>query len=302
MAKKDCYPMSTQTTVAPKSTRSKITVRTLQQRKDAGQPITMITAYDYTSAVLADGAEIDAILVGDSLGMVVLGYDSTVQVTMDEMIHHCKAVARGSQTPLLVGDLPFLSYQITPEEALRNAGRLLSEGHMEAVKLEGGATMAPTIERIVTAGIPVIGHIGLTPQAVNLLGFRAQGRSAKAARRLLDDARAVEQAGCSALVLEAIPDRLAAYISAQLTIPTIGIGAGNGCDGQVLVYHDMLGLFDRMQPRFVKQYAALAAPIQDALRCYAREVRDRSFPGAEHTYTIPDDEWNAFLAAVDREG
>ncbi|MBX2996866.1 MAG: 3-methyl-2-oxobutanoate hydroxymethyltransferase [Caldilineaceae bacterium] len=293
--------MSTQTTAAPKSTRSKITVRTLQQRKDAGQPITMITAYDYTSAVLADGADIDVLLVGDSLGMVVLGYESTVQVTMDEMIHHCKAVARGSRTSLLVGDLPFLSYQITPEEALRNAGRLLSEGHMEAVKLEGGIAMAATIERIVTAGIPVVGHIGLTPQSVNLLGYRAQGRTAKAARRLLDDALAVERAGCSAIVLEAVPDRLAAHISQQLTIPTIGIGAGNGCDGQVLVYHDMLGLFDRMQPRFVKQYATLAAPIQDALRSYAREVRDRSFPGAEHTYAIPDDEWNAFLTGLDGE-
>jgi 3-methyl-2-oxobutanoate hydroxymethyltransferase len=293
--------MSTEAPAAPRAARSKITVRTLQQRKEAGQPITMITAYDYSSATLVEKTDIDVILVGDSLGMVVLGYESTVQVTMDEMIHHCKAVARGSRTPLLVGDLPFLTYRITPEEALRNAGRLLAEGHMEAVKLEGGVEMAATIERIVQAGIPVIGHVGLTPQSVNLLGYRAQGRSAEAARRLLDDAMALEASGCSALVLEAVPDRLATLISGRLTIPTIGIGAGNGCDGQVLVYHDMLGLFDRLQPRFVKTYAALAEPIQEAIGHYTAEVRSRAFPGSEHTYTIPDSEWEAFLAGLEAE-
>jgi 3-methyl-2-oxobutanoate hydroxymethyltransferase len=293
--------MSTEPTVATKSTRSKVTVRTLQQRKDKGRPITMITAYDYTSAVIVEQTGIDVILVGDSLGMVVLGYESTVRVTMEEMIHHCRAVARGSQTPLLLGDLPFLSYQITPEEALRNAGRLLAEGHMEAVKLEGGAAIAPTIERLVQAGIPVVGHIGLTPQSINLLGYRAQGRTAQTAQRLLQDAHILQESGCSALVLEAIPDRLATYISQSLTIPTIGIGAGNGCDGQVLVFHDMLGLFDRLHPRFVKRYAALNEEIRKAVGHYVEDVQARTFPGSEHTYPIPDEEWDAFLSALEEE-
>jgi 3-methyl-2-oxobutanoate hydroxymethyltransferase len=292
--------MSTEPAVTTKAKRSKVTVRTLQQRKDTGQPITMITVYDYSSAVIVEQTGVDVILVGDSLGMVLLGYESTVQVTMEEMIHHCKAVARGSQTPLLVGDLPFLSYQITPEEALRNAGRLLAEGNMEAVKLEGGEAMAPTIERIVQAGIPVIGHIGLTPQSINLLGYRAQGRTAQAAQRLLQDAHILQECGCSALVLEAIPDRVATYVSQSLTIPTIGIGAGNGCDGQVLVFHDMLGLFNRIQPRFVKRYAALGEGIRSALSHYVEEVQARAFPGSEHTYAIPDEEWNAFLSVLEK--
>lgn len=290
--------MSTEPIAPAKTDRSKITVRTLQQRKDAGRPITMVTAYDYSNAVIIEQTAVDAILVGDSLGMVVLGYDSTVEVTMADMLHHCRAVARGSHTPLLVGDLPFLSYQVSPEEALRNAGRLLAEGHMEAVKLEGGRTVALTVQRIVDAGIPVIGHIGLTPQSVNRLGYRAQGRTAQAARRLLEDARILEESGCSAIVLEAVPARLATAISQALTIPTIGIGAGNGCDGQVLVFHDMLGLFDRMQPRFVKRYATLNAQIAAAIDQYAQEVQARTFPAAEHTYGMPDDEWDDFFQGL----
>ena len=290
--------MSTESTVTSQSKRTKVTVRTLQQRKEAGQPITMITVYDYSSAVVVEQTGIDAILVGDSLGMVMLGYESTVQVSMEEMLHHCKAVARGSRTPLLVGDLPFLSYQVTTEEALRNAGRLLAEGHMEAVKLEGGRAVAPTIERLVEAGIPVIGHLGLTPQSINLLGYRAQGRTAQAARRLWEDARLLEERGCSAIVLEAVPERLGAYISRSLTIPTIGIGAGSGCDGQVLVFHDMLGLFERLQPRFVKRYAMLNEQMRDAIGHYVEEVQARMFPGPEHTYGMPDEEWDAFVAGV----
>lgn len=292
--------MSTEPANKP-SPAAKVTIRTLQQRKEAGQPITMITAYDYTSALMIERTEIDVILVGDSLGMVILGHESTLPVTMDDMIHHCRAVARGSTRPLLVGDLPFLSYQVTPEEALRNAGRLLAEGHMEAVKLEGGEAIAPTVTRLVQAGIPVIGHLGLTPQSVNVLGYRAQGRNADAAQTLLWDAQILEQSGCAALVLEAVPDRLATYISESLRIPTIGIGAGNGCDGQVLVLHDMLGMFDRMQPRFVKRYAEVGQMMQTAINEYVSDVRSRAFPGKEHTYNISTDEWKAFLAARQKE-
>ena len=287
--------MSTEPIAPAQSKRHKITVRTLQQRKQTGRPIAMITVYDYCSAVIVEQTAIDAVLVGDSLGMVVLGYESTLQVSMEEMLHHCKAVARGVRTPLLVGDLPFLSYQVTPEEALRNAGRLLTEGHMEAVKLEGGRSVAATVTRLVEAGIPVIGHLGLTPQSVNLLGYRAQGRTAQAARRLLEDARILQESGCSAIVLEAIPARLATYITQTLTIPTIGIGAGNGCDGQVLVYHDLLGLFDRLQPRFVKRYATLNEEIRSALDHYVQEVQERVFPAPEHTYAMDDAEWDAFV-------
>lgn len=290
--------MSTEPVAPTQSKRSKVTVRTLQQRKQAGRPITMITVYDYSSAAIVEQSAVDAILVGDSLGMVVLGYASTLQVSMDEMLHHCKAVARGSRTPLLVGDLPFLSYQVTPEEALRNAGRLLTEGHMEAVKLEGGQRVAATVTRLVEAGIPVIGHLGLTPQSVNLLGYRAQGRTAQAARRLLDDARILQEGGCSAIVLEAIPARLATHVTQTLTIPTIGIGAGNGCDGQVLVYHDLLGLFDRIPPRFVKRYATLNGEIRAAIDRYVQEVQARAFPTEEHTYSMDDAEWDAFLSEL----
>ncbi len=277
---------------APK--RKKVTVRTLRAKKRRGEPITMLTAYDYPSAVAVDRAGVDVILVGDSLGMVVLGYDTTLPVTMDDMIHHCKAVARGAHYPLLVGDMPFMSYQVSVEEAVRNAGRFLQEGGMDAVKLEGGRERIETIRAIVSAGIPVMGHIGLTPQSVNQLGgFRAQGKTAAAAKRLLDDALALQDAGVFSIVLESVPGKLAALISEKLDVPTIGIGAGVGCDGQVLVFHDLLGLFDRFTPRFVKQYAQLHEVIDSALREYVDDVLSRRFPAAEHTVEMKPEEWEA---------
>ncbi len=277
---------------APK--RKKVTVRTLRAKKRRGEPITMLTAYDYPSAVAVDRAGVDVILVGDSLGMVVLGYDTTLPVTMDDMIHHCKAVARGAHYPLLVGDMPFMSYQVSVEEAVRNAGRFLQEGGMDAVKLEGGRERIETIRAIVSAGIPVMGHIGLTPQSVNQLGgFRAQGKTAAAAKRLIDDALALQDAGVFSIVLESVPGKLAALISEKLDVPTIGIGAGVGCDGQVLVFHDLLGLFDRFTPRFVKQYAQLHEVIDSALREYVDDVLNRRFPAAEHTVEMKPEEWEA---------
>ncbi|RMF30587.1 MAG: 3-methyl-2-oxobutanoate hydroxymethyltransferase [Chloroflexi bacterium] len=277
--------------------RTKITVPKLQQMKQEGRPITMLTAYDYPTALLVDRAGIDVILVGDSLGMVVLGYESTLPVTMDEMIHHCKAVRRGARYALLVGDMPFMSYQSETYEAVKNAGRFLKEAGMDAVKLEGGRDYAPVVEAIVRAGIPVMGHIGLTPQFIARLGgFKVQGRTAQAARALLEDARALEAAGCFALVLEAIPDRVAARITDAVRIPTIGIGAGPHCDGQVLVTHDLIGLFDRFVPRFVKQYTNIARQISEAVAQYRQEVLDGTFPGPEHRFTIKDEEWEAFEA------
>jgi len=277
--------------------RTKITVPKLQQMKQEGRPITMLTAYDYPTALLVDRAGIDVILVGDSLGMVVLGYESTLPVTMDEMIHHCKAVRRGARYALLVGDMPFMSYQSETYEAVKNAGRFLKEAGMDAVKLEGGRDYVPVVEAIVRAGIPVMGHIGLTPQFIARLGgFKVQGRTAQAARALLEDARALEAAGCFALVLEAIPDRVAARITDAVRIPTIGIGAGPHCDGQVLVTHDLIGLFDRFVPRFVKQYTNIARQISEALAQYRQEVLDGTFPGPEHRFTIKDEEWEAFEA------
>ncbi len=287
--------MSTQTEV----NRRKVTVRTLQQRKESGQPITMITAYDYSQATVVEAAGADVILVGDSLGMVVLGYENTLSVTMADMLHHCKAVARGARSPLLVGDMPFMSYQADPVEALHNAARFLAEAGMDAVKLEGGAAMTATIRRIVDAGIPLMGHVGLTPQSVHALGgYLSQGRTAATARRILDDALALEEAGCFAIVLEAIPARLAQFVSERLTIPTIGIGAGNGTDGQVLVLHDLLGLFDRFVPKFVKQYAHMHGDMVEAIGQYITDVQARTFPAQEHTFAIKDAEWEAFLAGL----
>jgi len=238
--------------------RKKVTTLTLSQLKKNDKPITMLTAYDYSTAVAVDMAGIDTILVGDSLGMVVLGYENTLPVTMDDMIHHCKAVARGARYAMLIGDMPFMSYQASVDEAVRNAGRFLQEGGMDAVKLEGGRERLQAVSAIISAGIPVMGHLGLTPQSVHQMGgFRAQGKTAQAAKNLLDDALALHEAGCFALVLETIPARLARLVSERIEIPTIGIGAGVGCDGQVLVTHDLCGLFDRFTPRFVKKYADL---------------------------------------------
>ncbi len=278
------------------SQRKKVSIPLLRQKKERGQPITMLTAYDYPTAQAEDLAGVDVILVGDSLGMVVLGYPNTLPVTMDDMLHHCRAVARAARYALLIGDMPFLSYQVSVEEAVRNAGRFLQEGGMDAVKLEGGRERLEAVRAIVAAGIPVMGHLGLTPQSVHQLGgFRPQGRTASAAKRLLEDALWLEEAGCFSLVLESVPARLAQFISKRLSIPTIGIGAGLGCDGQVLVTHDMLGLFERFTPRFVKKYANLHAEMQRAFRAYIEDVQSRAFPAEEHSVDMPDDEWEAFL-------
>ncbi|MGE5344576.1 MAG: 3-methyl-2-oxobutanoate hydroxymethyltransferase [Acidithiobacillales bacterium] len=276
----------------PPLARSRLTPQSLLAKKKRGEPVTMVTAYDYPSALAADRAGLDVLLVGDSLGMVVLGYEDTLSVTMNDMLHHAKAVARTKSRALRVGDMPFLSYQASVEEAIRNAGHFLSEGGMDAVKLEGGRERAETVRAIVEAGIPVMGHLGLQPQSIRALGgYRAQGGTAPAARRLLEDAFRLEEAGCFSIVLEAVPDRVATLITGQLRIPTIGIGSGSGCDGQVLVFHDLLGLQDSLAPRFVKRYANLLEAAQKALEAYREEVTERRFPGAEHTYPIADEEW-----------
>ncbi|HUW66021.1 MAG TPA: 3-methyl-2-oxobutanoate hydroxymethyltransferase [Spirochaetia bacterium] len=267
----------------------KVTVADFKRMKEEKTPITMLTAYDYNLARLVDDAGIDSILVGDSLGNVVLGYQSTIPVTMEDMLHHVKAVSRGTKRALLVGDMPFLSYHLSREQAMANAGRLMQEGGAQAVKLEGGREVAGAIRGIVEAGIPVVAHLGLTPQSVNQLGgFRVQGRDEKAARKLIEDAVAVEEAGAFALVLECVPEALATYLSGRLSIPTIGIGAGAGCDGQVLVTTDMLGLYGNQPPRFVKKFVNLNGQIREALAGYREEVRARSFPAAEHTFAMPE--------------
>lgn len=280
--------------------RKKVTTQTLRARKQNGELISVLTAYDYPTALAIDEAGIDAILVGDSLGMVVLGYSNTLPVTMEDMLHHCKAVARGAQFSMLIGDMPFMSYQVSLPEAVRNAGRFLQEAGMDAVKLEGGRERLETIRAIQSAGIPVMGHLGLTPQSVHQLGgFRPQGREAAAAQRLLEDALLLQDAGCFSIVLESLPTRLAQLITGRLEIPTIGIGAGVGCDGQVLVTHDLLGLFERFTPRFVKKYADLHAEMVRAFKAYRQDVEDQVFPTAEHSIEMPDAEWRALLDAVD---
>jgi 3-methyl-2-oxobutanoate hydroxymethyltransferase len=278
------------------SQRKKVTTLAFRQKKERREPITMLTAYDYPTALSMDQAGVDAILVGDSLGMVVLGYANTLPVTMEEMLHHCRAVSRGAQSALLIGDMPFMSYQADVNDAVRNAGRFLQQAGMDAVKLEGGRERADAVRAIVGAGIPVMGHIGLTPQSVNQLGgFRPQGKTAPAAKRLLEDALLLEEAGCFSLVLESVPARLAEHISQKISIPTIGIGAGVGCDGQVLVTHDLLGLFDRFTPKFVKKYADFHGEMKRAFGEYLAEVQARQFPGAEHSVEMANDEWEAFL-------
>jgi 3-methyl-2-oxobutanoate hydroxymethyltransferase len=284
----------------PTTPRSKVTVLTLAEKKRKGEPLTMLTAYDYPSAQIVDRAGTDMILVGDSLAMVVLGHPNTLAVTMDEMLHHARAVSRGARAAMLIGDLPFMSYQAEPAEALRNAGRFVKEGGMDAVKLEGGRSVAEKARAIVQAGIPVMGHVGLTPQSVNTLGgFKVQGKTANAAREILEDALALQEAGCFAVVLEGVPDRLAAYITSRLDIPTIGIGAGVGTSGQVLVFHDLVGLYGGAAPKFVKRYADTGAGMEAAVRAYLSEVQEHSFPDAAHSYTMGDDEWRAFLSSVE---
>ncbi len=274
----------------------KITTHTFRLKKQRGEALTMLTAYDYPTARAVDLAGIDSILVGDSLGMVVLGYENTLPVTMEDMLHHCRAVSRGASRALLIGDMPFMSYQVDTKEAVRNAGRFLQEAGMDAVKLEGGRERLDAVRAILNAGIPVLGHLGLTPQSIHQLGgFRAQGKSADAAEILLEDALMLDEAGCFGLVLESVPDRVATYITQRLQIPTIGIGAGSGCDGQVLVTHDLLGFFDRFTPKFVKQYAVLHEEIQKALLEFQKDVMERKFPGEEHTFSISDEEWELFI-------
>lgn len=286
----------------PESNRKKITTLTFQQKKRAGEVITMLTAYDYATALAVDRAGIDSILVGDSLGMVVLGYENTIPVTMEEMLHHCKAVARGAEFALLIGDMPFMSYQVSPSQAVANAGRFLQEAGMDAVKLEGGLERIEAVRKIVEAGIPVMGHLGLTPQSVHQMGgFRAQGKTALAARKLMDDAKALEEAGCFSLVLESIPTQLGRLVSQELRIPTIGIGAGPDCDGQVLVSHDLLGLFDRFTPRFVKKYAQFHQTMAEAFEAYRQEVLDREFPAEEHSFDMSEEEFAGLMENINLE-
>jgi 3-methyl-2-oxobutanoate hydroxymethyltransferase len=263
----------------------KLTIPDIMKRK-GGEKLTMLTAYDASFARLLDSLGIDMILVGDSLGMVLLGYESTVPVTMDEMLHHARAVRRGTAA-FVVGDMPFLSYQTSTQDAVKNAGRFFKEAGSDAVKLEGGTEVRGAVQAIVGAGMAVMGHIGLTPQtAGNLGGYKVQGKDAASARRLLADAKALEEAGVFAIVMECIPDRLAKVITESVSVPTIGIGAGAGCDGQVLVTHDLLGLFDKFVPRFVKNYANLAPQIKDAVSAFKEEVSSGSFPDAKHSFSM----------------
>lgn len=264
---------------------SRVTVPRLLRMKQSGERIAMVTAYDATFARMIDEGGADILLVGDSLGMVVQGLDTTLPVTVDEMVYHCRAVSRGARRALVVGDMPFLSAQITPEEALRNAGRFLAEGGAHAVKLEGGRSAAPTVRRLVDAGIPVMGHVGLLPQSVHAMGgFRVQGKTENAAARILDDAHAIAEAGAFSVVLEGVPSDLAAQVTRELGVPTIGIGAGPECDGQVLVCYDLLGLTPDLKPKFVKRYAELYAEGRDAVARYCSEVRAGSFPSEEHGF------------------
>ena len=268
----------------------RVTTTLLKEKKARKEKITMLTAYDYSTAMMVDQAGIDVILVGDSLGNVVLGYETTLPVTMDDMIHHTRAVARGTKNSLLVGDMPFLSYHVSIQEAVRNAGRFIQEGGAQAVKLEGGEERVDTIKAVLDAQIPVMGHIGLTPQSVHQFGgFKVQGRDVETARKLLRDAKALEAAGVFAIVLECVPAALAERITAEVSVPTIGIGAGPGCDGQVLVINDMLGLYGGFTPKFVKKFANLNPLILDALRQYKEEVEKGVFPGPEHCFAINDE-------------
>ena len=266
----------------------KVTILDVQQAKEENRKLTMMTAYDYPFGLLADEAGIDIVLVGDSLGMVVMGLEGTVEVNMEHMIHHIRAVARGCKNPFIVGDMPFMSYNTSIREAIINAGRLLKEGGCESIKLEGGVDFAPTIEAIVKAGIPVQGHIGLTPQTASALGgFKMQGRDAAAAKQIIDDAKALEGAGVFSMILEAVPAPLGKLVAEAVKVPVIGIGAGPDVDGQVLVTHDMIGLFDKFVPKFVKQYTNIRKVILDALSEYKQEVLDVKFPAPEHSFKMP---------------
>ena len=268
----------------------KTTVTDFFKAKQNGDKLTVLTAYDYSMAKLIDDSNIDAILVGDSLGMVCLGYENTLSVTMEDMIHHTKAVVRGAKNTLVVVDMPFMSYQVSVENAVINAGRLIKETGATAVKVEGGSEMVDTVKAMVRAQIPVMGHLGLTPQSVNVMGgFKVQGKTEEAAKKLIEDAKKLEEAGVFSIVLECIPAKLAEIISKEINVPTIGIGSGNGCDGQVLVYHDMLNMFSGFKPKFVKTFADVGEQIKQGLDKYSEEVKSGEFPSQEHTFKIDDE-------------
>ena len=268
----------------------KTTVTDFFKAKQNGEKLTVLTAYDYSMAKLIDDSSIDSILVGDSLGMVCLGYENTLSVTMEDMIHHTKAVVRGAKNTLVVVDMPFMSYQVSVENAVINAGRLIKETGATAVKVEGGIEIVDTVKAMVRAQIPVMGHLGLTPQSVNVMGgFKVQGKTEEAAKKLIEDAKILEEAGVFSIVLECIPAKLAEIISKEINVPTIGIGSGNGCDGQVLVYHDMLNMFSGFKPKFVKTFADVGDQIKQGLKKYAEEVKSGEFPSQEHTFKIDEE-------------
>src|SRR5512136_2751368 len=277
--------------MSKQGTMPKVTTMSVRQMKKTGDKITILTAYDYATAALMDEAGIDVILVGDSLGMTVLGYENTLPVTMDEMIHHTKAVTRGAKYALIIGDMPFMSYNTSERDAILNAGRFMKEGGADAVKLEGGAGVKETVRTIVRAGIPVMGHLGLTPQTISMLGgFKVQGKDAQAAQKIIDDAISLEDAGAFSVLLEAIPAPIAKRVTERLNVPTIGIGAGVHCDGQVLVVHDMLGLFDRFTPKFAKRYVNLSEVILKAFDSYIDDVKKGAFPEDQHSFHIDEKE------------
>lgn len=274
----------------------RITTFDLRQKKQKGEKSTMLTAYDYSQAKTVDEAGIDMILVGDSLGMVVLGYKDTLSVTLEEMIHHGKAVVRGSQSSMVVMDMPFMSYQVNRDEALKNAGRLIQETGAQAVKLEGGTEIIEAVKGIVDAGIPVMGHLGLTPQSVGQLGgYKVQGKDKEAAKKMVKDVKALEEAGAFAVVLECVPWQLAGFIASTVSIPVIGIGAGKECDGQVLVFHDVMGLFDEFRPKFVKQYLNLRENMIEGIKDYVKEVKEGQFPGKEHIFDLGEEDIKQLL-------
>jgi 3-methyl-2-oxobutanoate hydroxymethyltransferase len=280
----------------------KVTIQDIQQAKDGGRKLAMCTAYDYPFGLMADEAGVDIVLVGDSLGMVVMGFEGTVEVTMEHMIHHIRAVMRGCKRPLVVGDMPFMSYNTSIRDAIINAGRLMKEGGCDAVKLEGGTDFAPTVASIIKAGIPVQGHIGLTPQTASALGgFKMQGKDAMAAKRIIDDARALEEAGAFSIILEAVPAPLGDLVARSVRVPVIGIGAGPDVDGQVLVTHDMIGLFDKFVPKFVKQFVKIRPVIIDALKEYKQEVENKVFPSPEHSFKMPDEALEALKKMIEEQ-
>jgi 3-methyl-2-oxobutanoate hydroxymethyltransferase len=282
---------------------AKVELCTLKKMKEEGRPITMITAYDYPTAKIVDAAGVDTVLVGDSLSNVVLGYPDTIPVTMEEMLHHVKAVARGIARALLIADMPFMSYNVSVERSIENAGRFMKEGRAQAVKIEGGSHVVDVARAMIRAGIPVVGHLGLTPQTANLLGgLHVQGKTANAGRKILEDALSLEEAGIFLLVLECVPSRLAKLIASRLKIPVVGIGAGAGCDGQVLVFHDLVGIDFGFRPKFVKPYAELGNLMQDAVGRYCAEVRERKFPDDNHSFTISDGEYDAIVQSIPVRG